>query len=554
MKILVISLLRLGDILLATSVLRSLRRANPKSEIHILINGQFQSVAQMIPFVDKVYAFDRDGIQRIIGATDRNLLEAYFRIEDLVEQMQSEKYDQVVNLTHNRLSGWLTALIGCGDTRGVVFGSNGKLTAGSGWFDYLNDFIEPGSGNVFHFVDVFHYGAGLQNSDRRIELYETQNGIEFARQTLSNSMLQKRILIQPCTSETKKTLNPQKWREIGTTIAQSEPGVSVYVLGSPSEKNIIDQICSSTPLLPVICDLEQAYSLLNNCNLLVTCDTSIKHLATATKIKILEISIGSSEYKKTGAYIQGAVILQGLVPCAPCNHRGPCTQSSHLCSEKISSEMVAMVCGAMMRQDEGALRMLAHEYQEDIALLRTHINFSGDWAAVPLGQEFSAKAINSWVDRVSFKLYLQKEHEKSIGEYGSEGIELKKLLENIFPDRSSQDWVTELKSLERDVIWFESRVESFLSKLKGLLGEFHDVSRLQQYMEELEIFCLEARRSKLFESYGRQLFLSLQDTNQNSGAFQTVKKLRERLSHAHQRARIELKLIHGLQTGFTEAL
>src|SRR4051812_44844975 len=100
MKILVVSLLRLGDILLATSVLRSLKRENPKAEIHILINGQFQAVTNLIPHVTKVFSFDRDGIQQIIGTADRSLLEAYFRVEDLVEQLQTEQYDKVINLTH----------------------------------------------------------------------------------------------------------------------------------------------------------------------------------------------------------------------------------------------------------------------------------------------------------------------------------------------------------------------------------------------------------------------------------------------------------------------
>src|SRR5579872_4124597 len=101
MKILVVSLLRLGDILLATSVLRSLQKKNPEAEIHILINGQFKSVASLIPYVTKVFTFDRDSLQQIVGQSDRNLLEAYFRIEDLVENLQNEKYDRVINLTHN---------------------------------------------------------------------------------------------------------------------------------------------------------------------------------------------------------------------------------------------------------------------------------------------------------------------------------------------------------------------------------------------------------------------------------------------------------------------
>jgi ADP-heptose:LPS heptosyltransferase len=555
MKILVISLLRLGDILMATSVLRSLRREYPKAELHVLINGQFQSVANIIPFVSKVYSFDRAGLQNILGSQDRNILEAYFRIEDLVEQLQTERYDQVVNLTHNRLSGWLTALIGCPNTRGVVFGANGKFSIGSGWFEYLNDFTNPTNDNVFHFVDVFHYGAGLNSSDRRIELLETSAGAKFAEKIYAKFPNKKRILIQACSSESKKTLAIAKWQDIAKTLHKIEPGSQIFILGAPSERNTVNEICAQdNGFVPAICDLEQAYSLINQSHLLITVDTSIKHLAAATKTRILEISIGSSEYRKTGAYTPGAVILQGVVPCAPCVHRGPCSQPTHQCAEKITAEMVAMVASGMLRQDEMALRMLAHEYKDEVLLLKTHVNSRGDWAAYPLAESFSAKEINNWVDRASFKLYLQRTHEKAVGEYGTEGLELKQLLENIFPDRTRQDWATELKSLERNVEWFEAQVGDFLAKLKSLLGAMNEPTRFQKYMDELEEFCVKAERSSFFKSYSHQLLLSLKDSDASKNQFQVVKKLREKLSHAHQRTKIELKLIRGLQTGFMEII
>jgi ADP-heptose:LPS heptosyltransferase len=553
MKILVVSLLRLGDILLATSVLRSLKMQNKSAEIHVLINGQFKSVASLIPFVEKVYSFDRDVLQTLIGTPDHSLLEAYYRIEDLVEKLHGEKYDRVINLTHNRLSGWLTALVGCKETQGVVFSPEGKRSMGSKWFEYLNDHTEPTQENVFHFVDIFHYGAGVPSADRRIELKEGEAGKAFALKLFKN-VKSKKIIIQPGTNELKKTFTSNKWRGIISLITQSQPECSVFVLGAPNENDLLQSICNGTSSTPILATLEEAFSVLNHADLLITGDTSIKHLASATKIKILEISLGSSEFRKTGAYTSGAIIIQGKVSCAPCTHRSPCSQKSHLCADRISDDMVALIAGAILRQDEGALRMLAHEFKEEAILLRTQINTQGDWAAYELANEFTKEQIGRWVDRASSKLFLEKVLEKQVGEFGTEGLELKSLLENIFPDQSWREWITELKEMEKQVIWFESQITNLLGRLKEILTQMDSGAYLQRYISELKEFCARAETNSLFKSYGRQISLLLNEVSADASAFVTVKSLRERLATAHQRTKIELKLIRGLQTGFMEVV
>jgi len=553
MKILVVSLLRLGDILLSTAVLRSLKRQNPNAEIHILINGQFKSVATLIPYVSKVFCFDRDGLQHMIGTPDHSLLEAYFRIEDLVEKLQVENYDKVINLTHNRLSGWLTALVGCKNTQGVVYNSEGRFSVGSRWFEYLNDNTAPSLNNVFHFVDVFHYGAEVATPDRRIELKEGEAGRVFAQNLFKNPNAQ-RIVLQPGTNEKKKTFGTKKWKNIASLVAQTQPDAEIYILGAPSEQNILDEICEGTKFIPVMASLEEVFSVLQLSHMLITGDTSIKHLATGTKIKILEISLGSSELRKTGAYISGAIILQGKVPCAPCSHRTACTQKTHECADKVSEELIALTVGAMLRQDESALRMLAHEFRDEATVLRTQINTQGDWAAYELGNRFSQDEIGRWIDRTSSKLFLEKTHEKQIGEFGSEGLELKVLLENIFPDQSWREWVSELKEMEKQVIWFEEQIVKLLGRLKEILVRMDSGTYLDRYISELRQFCEKVEMTPLFQSYGKQISLILDEVPTGAAPFVTVKHLREQLGTAHQRTKIELKLIRGLQTGFMEVV
>ena len=552
MKFLVVSLLRLGDILLATSVVRSLKQQYPRAEIHILINGQFKSVSRLIPFVSKVYSFDRDGLQQIIGTPEHNLMEAYYRVEDLVEQLQTERYDHVLNLTHNRLSGWLTALVSCPNTSGVVFGADGKFAMGSDWFEYLNDFSDQDQRGHFHFVDVFHYGAGLEGADRRIDLIETDDGRAFVEKLLKGRSRQKRILIQAGSAEKKKTFEPKKWKQIARSIAAAEPDAEILVLGSPAEREIVNEISQGENFVPVIANLEEVYSLFNHCQLLITPDTSIKHLASATKIRILEVSLGSSEYQKTGAYTHGAVIIQGLSACSPCNHRTPCTQKTHECADGVSVEMVSLVTSAILNQDEVALRVLAHEFKEEAQILRTCINSNGDWSAFPMATDFSTGEIAQWIDRASFKLYLQKAHEKQVGEFGTEGLELKALLQNIFPDHSWREWVSELKGIETNMIWFEDQIGDYLNRLKAVIGSLDHSVVLGQFLDELDVFSRKMAESEILSSYSRQIRLSLEDATSGGVPFQIVKKIREKLSTARQRTKIELKLIRSLQSGFME--
>ena len=61
MKLLVVSLLRLGDIIQQKPLLEGLRRQFPQARIHLLINRQFSQVSQLLGnTVDQYIYFDRE--------------------------------------------------------------------------------------------------------------------------------------------------------------------------------------------------------------------------------------------------------------------------------------------------------------------------------------------------------------------------------------------------------------------------------------------------------------------------------------------------------------
>ena len=58
-KILVIRMSAIGDIVLATSFLESVKQKYPDSEIHFLIKKEFSDLVQKQPIIDKLISFDK---------------------------------------------------------------------------------------------------------------------------------------------------------------------------------------------------------------------------------------------------------------------------------------------------------------------------------------------------------------------------------------------------------------------------------------------------------------------------------------------------------------
>ena len=58
-KILVIRLSAIGDIVLATSFLESVKQKYPDSEIHFLIKKEFSDIVKKHPIIDKLISFDK---------------------------------------------------------------------------------------------------------------------------------------------------------------------------------------------------------------------------------------------------------------------------------------------------------------------------------------------------------------------------------------------------------------------------------------------------------------------------------------------------------------
>ena len=319
MKILVISLLRLGDVIQQESLLEGLKEKHPQAEIHLLVNKQFNQLEKILAgTVQKFFYFDREALQKGLGEAEFNILWSYERLSQLVSDLDQQQYDIAYNLTHNKLSGYLLGALNIKEKKGIHFQNAAFRGLDNPWLKYFNERFSGTQDSFFGYTELI-------SKSFQIPLKQT------AQKPQTKSRL---ILFQCLTSDSKKSWGLANFALLKKEIESCLNDYKVCILGAPSEREVLSEFFGSEALL--IADLAEVKRYLAKTALLVTGDTSIKHLATQMNTPLVEIALGSSDPTKTGATQDNAVVLSAKIPCAPCQHSEPCSQKSHLCAENIS--------------------------------------------------------------------------------------------------------------------------------------------------------------------------------------------------------------------------
>ena len=540
MKILVVQLLRLGDVILSSPVLQGLRDQYPDAEIDLLINKQFENILGLLPKVDNYFTFDRELIQTSLGEKERFVFEGYDRVDSLIQELQARGYDQILNLTHNRLSAYIVGGIECRERVGLWINDNNKAFIETAWFQHLNRDNLAEASERFHYVDIYKSSAQINRPRLGISIYETADSIRNAEAYLRPFRSNRNIVIQALTSDAKKNWGVDRFRACVQDIYRSLPDCHFTILGAPSEETtLVSGFADLSYCKVLICDLAMAYSVIARSDLLITGDTSIKHLAAATKTPVIELSLGSSDFRRTGCYSEKAIIIQTQEACAPCSHFTGCHRTEHFCSRLISSELVSLVATDLIRNQSSQLKRIAEEFSDQAKIYRVDIQTTGTWTAVEVSSPFSEQQVSEIFHKFATKLYVQHcSQEQSVFEiFGSESDRLMTLLKNTF---GKQEWKKLLSDLEKKFCLIEDRV----SLLETRYYEFRKTSKDAHLANELLRDIQSLRETPRSTAAKFQMTYSVND---QMPAFVRLRKVQLLLQEVKLKSDIELKLIRSLQ-------
>lgn len=302
-KILVIQTASIGDVILATPILESLHKEYPDAQINMVVKKGTEGLFSTHPFLGKLYVWDK---------SHDKLKNLYAILKDV----QSERYDLVVNVQRFFLTGLLTAFSRAGHTCGF----------------HKNPF------SIF-------FSRRVKHTIRDGKLHETERNLRLTEHLLKEKQLKPRlypspqddartsqyktnkfICIAPASLWPTKQFPQEKWIEF---MKELPPDLYVYFLGSPADNSLCESIISGSAhpnalSLAGKLKLLETASLQRDAAMNFVNDSAPMHLASSVNAPVTAVFCSTVPSFGFGPLSDDSMVVEvdEKLDCRPCGLHG----------------------------------------------------------------------------------------------------------------------------------------------------------------------------------------------------------------------------------------
>ncbi|QLY25976.1 glycosyltransferase family 9 protein [Bdellovibrio sp. KM01] len=299
MKILIQQLARLGDIYMSWPAVRAVRRMYPDAEIHFLTRPRFEGAVEGLTAIDKHLTLPSGHILMPLVNENVNLEESLNRMEEFVEQVRAENYDQIINLTFSPFSSYLTHALTMPHTTvlGYTRFRDGFFCAADEVSAYFYAQVGINKPNRVHIADIFASMIGTEYTEQDWEAPEMPE--------LNFDLPQLYLTVHVGASEKHKALTPDAWGRAIDYFNRRYQGMPIVLIGAPNEVEIANEIIAAAPNAAITnlvgkTRMNELFTVLKRSELLIGCDSAPIHMASLTDTPTLNISIGNVNFWETG--------------------------------------------------------------------------------------------------------------------------------------------------------------------------------------------------------------------------------------------------------------
>ncbi|MBR6013731.1 MAG: glycosyltransferase family 9 protein [Selenomonadaceae bacterium] len=347
-NILVINLMHLGDLMLATPVLTTLRKNFPSAKISMLADKKLADLVQFNKNIDECILIDKKG-------TDNN----FFNFVKFIFKLREKNFDLVINLHRNERASAIAAFSGAKKIVGYskplfsIFFT--KVLPNPSIARHIKNFFStkyvPGTQHqVKSHFDVLQNAVGIEKIfDNGLEMWIDNSAKKSAEKTfLENFSADTKVIAFNIGASwiTKRWIDDYFAKCADILISR---GYGVAFLGGTMDEKIVAECISkmqekNSPLLKIFTgkfSLAELAGFLDKCVLMLTTDSGPMHVGVARNIPIVTM-FGASPVPGFYPYDAKDILIKSPEPCHPCGkHICPREGEENLaCMKKIPIEVV----------------------------------------------------------------------------------------------------------------------------------------------------------------------------------------------------------------------
>ena len=337
-RILIRSTNWVGDAMLTTPAVRAVRKNFPEAQISILAKPWVSPIFYNNPYVDHVMRYDSEGKHA-----------GWLGKARLIKELRRGRFDLSVLFQNAFEAALLTYLAGIPNRLGYDTDARGALLTHSIG-------LEPKLKQI-HEIDYYLailQGAFLEPDGRGLTLILTDQERSRAEDILSNcDITGEEILVGVNPGSTyglAKRWPPERYAALCDKI-QNTWAARIVIFGGSGEEATGRQISALMKHRCVnLCGkttLREAVALIEKCQLFVTNDSGLMHVASALDVPLVAI-FGSTNPTTTGPIGLRNRIIRVPVPCSPCL-KTECPED-HRCMKEITVDTVYAAADALIAE------------------------------------------------------------------------------------------------------------------------------------------------------------------------------------------------------------
>ncbi len=314
-KVLIISLKKFGDVASTAHLVSSIKKESPSSEVTLLTFTESAKITSALSCIDHLVIINRARVLSLKSApifSDAYALNEFIRP---IEELKSTHWDLIINHSNDSVSTYLASYLDAEKHSGIIFGADKIARHSSFWSKVFNEVITSQKQSSFNFTEVYHRDNKLTQNQQSNSLYSTAQNEEVVSHKFNelNDGGNKRIVgIQLKSSSINKDI-PTKIIEDYTRFCLGSDDLIPVFLISPDivEKKYASQLCENigSEITSIETDFRALPSVIKALDLLITPDTSVKHIADLARVPMIEFCAGEAPLFKQSSITHGNIII-----------------------------------------------------------------------------------------------------------------------------------------------------------------------------------------------------------------------------------------------------